>query len=613
MSAALASYAPPSDVAAAPPPAQSGSAAPGSAASGSAAYGSDVSGSAATGSGAPRLRDAGVTPLFVGTALALTLGAQLGTLGFTLVMMHVTDGVVETHNPDTLVGFALVLLVLVALSAAYNHLRSAMLRAAAERFGLRLQAAAMQAAIRNAVRTDSGSGLAVMQDINRVRNFLGGGALLGGLELVSALVALVMLFLLDTTLGLIGTIGVALSVLLGFAMHRATAKPVAEARERLLETAAELGGQLIHPDLSRGIGLLPATLLRWRVRYEAALACMARSQGRVAALLRLEAMLSEVLELAVKVFACWLIFHQAGTIGLLMASYLFCGAAMRPFAALFRSWETWAFSIQSWRRLRVVLAQDGAAPVRPADPEAPRGLLVEGVGFHPPGRELPVLDGVSLRLAPGTVALVEGPNGVGKSTLLRLVLGLMPPTAGQVRLDGRDTWFCDRAALGGRVGYLPQDVQLLDGTVFDNIGRGPGAPAEAVVAAARGAGAHDVIGRLPLGYQTPAGNSSGLSAGQRRLIGLARALYGDPALLVLDEPELGLDGAARTAMRNAVEAVRRRGGMALVVTHEPANWLAEADLRLQLSAGGVWRVVPADRTRAETSGVGEDRSVASTR
>jgi ATP-binding cassette, subfamily C, bacterial len=252
-----------------------------------------------------------------------------------------------------------------------------------------------------------------------------------------------------------------------------------------------------------------------------------------------------------------------------------------------------------------VLRQDGAAPVLPADPEAPRGLSIEAVGFHPPGREQPVLDGVSLRLAPGTVAVVEGPNGVGKSTLLRLVLGLMPATSGRVLLDGQDTFFCDRAELGARVGYLPQDVQLLDGTVFDNIGRGPGAPPEAVVAAARAAGAHATVGRLPLGYQTPAGAASGLSAGQRRLVGLARALYGDPALLVLDEPEVGLDGAAREAMRAAVEAVRRRGGMVLVVTHEPANWLADADLRLQLAPGGAWRVRPAEDDADEAGGAKE--------
>jgi ATP-binding cassette subfamily C protein len=561
--------------------------------------------SGATAATAPRLRDAGVTPLFVATLMALTLAAQLGLLGFALVLMHVTDGVADTRNADTLTAFGLLLVLLVALSAVYNHVRGAMLGAAAERFGLRLQSMAMQAAVRNAVRTDPGSGLAVMQDINRVRSFLGGGAFVAGLELLSAFVALGMLFALDTGLGLIGAGGVALSVLLGFAMHRATARPVAEARTRTLDTAAELGGQLVHPDLSRGIGLLPATMLRWRGRYEAALGSLDRSGGRTAALRGLESMLAEALELAVKGYACWLIFNHAGTVGLLMGAFLFAGAAIRPFSALFRSWEAWAFAIQSWRRLRTVLRQDGAAPALPPDPEAPRGLLVEAVGFHPPGRARPVLDGVSLRLAPGTVALVEGPNGVGKSTLLRLVLGLMPPTGGRVLLDGQDTWFCDRAELGARIGYLPQDVQLLDGTVFDNIGRGPGAPAAAVVAAARAAGSHGMIGRLPLGYQTPAGAASGLSAGQRRLIGLARALYGDPALLVLDEPEVGLDGAARAAMRGAVEAVRGRGGVVLVVTHEPANWRAEADLRLQLAPGGGWRVRPA---REGTEGPDADGS-----
>jgi ATP-binding cassette, subfamily C, bacterial len=567
---------------------------------------------AGAGTAEPRLRDAGVTPLFVFTALALTLGAQLGPLGFVIILMHMTDGVVVARNPDTLTGFALAFLLLALLSVGYNHLRGAMLNAAAARFGLRLQAAALQAAIRNAVRTDPGAGLAVMQDINRVRGFLGGSGVSAGLELVSALLALSILFVLDTRLGLIASCGVLLAFLLGVAMHRATARPVAESRERMLDTAAELGGQLVHPDLSRGIGLLPATMLRWRERYEAALRCLDRSQNRVQALLGLEQMLAEVLSLAVKAFACWLVFYEGGTVGLVMGAYLLCGMTMRAFSNLFRSWESWAFTVQSWRRLKTVLRQDGAAPVLPADPEAPRGLSVEEVGFHPPGREQPVLDGVSLRLAPGTVALVEGPNGVGKSTLLRLVLGLMPPTAGRVLLDGQDTWFSDRAELGARVGYLPQDVQLLDGTVFDNIGRGQGAPAEAVVAAARAAGAHGMIGRLPFGYQTPAGTSSGLSAGQRRLIGLARALYGALALLVLDEPEVGLDGTARAAMRGAVDALRRRGGVVLVVTHEPANWLAEADLRLQLAPGGGWKVRPARDAGDGAGGGAKEDSLAAT-
>ena len=452
-------------------------------------------------------------------------------------------------------------MLLVALSAVYNHVRGAMLGAAAERFGLRLQSMAMQAAVRNAVRTDPGSGLAVMQDINRVRAFLGGGAFVAGLELLSAFVALGMLFALDTGLGLIGAGGVALSVLLGFAMHRATARPVAEARTRTLDTAAELGGQLVHPDLSRGIGLLPATMLRWRGRYEAALGSLDRSQGRTAALRGLESMLAEALELAVKGYACWLIFNHAGTVGLLMGAFLFAGAAIRPFSALFRSWEAWAFA-------HPVLAPAPrpccarTAPRRRCRPTPKRRAASwwRRSASIRRGAARPVLDGVSLRLAPGTVALVEGPNGVGKSTLLRLVLGLDAAhrRAGAARRPGhlvlrpRRTRRPDRLPAAGRAAPGRHRVRQHRAR--------PRRPAAAVVAAARAAGSHGMIGRLPLGYQTPAGAASGLSAGQRRLIGLARALYRDPALLVLDEPEVGLDGAARAAMRGAVEAVRGRGG-----------------------------------------------------
>ena len=224
--------------------------------------------------------------------------------------------------------------------------------------------------------------------------------------------------------------------------------------------------------------------------------------------------------------------------------------------------------------------------VRTQEAGAPAGLRLEALGFHPPGRQRPILAGLGIDLPPGAVLLVEGGNGAGKTTLLRLVLGLVRPGTGRVLLDGQDTWSCDRAALGARIGYLPQDIQLLEADIFTNIGRGPGAPAELVVAAARMAGAHEMIGRQPMGYQTQAGNSAGLSAGQRRLVGLARALYGMPRLLVLDEPEIGLDGAARRAMRAAVSQASAAGAVVLVVTHEPATWADIAGHRLRLEGDG---------------------------
>jgi ATP-binding cassette subfamily C protein len=547
-----------------------------------------------------RLRDLGVTPWVVLLACVLTLGAQLAPLSFILVMFHVADGVVDTRNTATLAGLALIFLAIVVMSGLFTSMRSTLILAVAERMGLRLRAEAMQAAVRNAVRTDVAEGAAVLQDINVVNGFLRSPAPTVVLEMLGAMVPLAMLFYFDTGFGLIALGGIAGAVLMGVLLHFATRRLVADARRRLGETAADLSGQLSHPDLVRGLGMLWASMLRWQPRYDAALMRVEDVRRRVDALHGLEELVFTVYEIVLKAFACYLLFIHVGTLGLLMAVSFFGQHVVSPFSALAKSWQAWAFALQSWRRIQEAIGAHGPPRPLPADRAAPPGLVIEGAGFHPPGRRLPIIEGLTLRLPPGTVVTVEGPNGVGKSTLLRLVLGLMPATSGRVLLDGQDTYHCDRDVLGARIGYLPQDVQLLEGDVFHNIGRGAGAPPAMVVAAARAAGAHEMIGRLPAGYQTPSGTTSGLSAGQRRLIGLARALYGEPRLLVLDEPEVGLDGYSRMAMRAAVAEVRERGGIVVVVTHEPDTWRGAADLRLLLSAGGGWRVQPARDTPTET-------------
>lgn len=536
-----------------------------------------------------RLRHVGVTPGFVATLLLLTTASQLAFLAFLLVMKHVSDGVLDTRNAATAMGFAALFALIVALSGWYAHLRSGLLGALAERLGLALRAEALQAALRNAVRTDTAQGAAVLREIAKVQALFAGRAALLFLDLISGLVAIIVMFVLDTGLGLIGLGGAAVTAAFGVLLHVVTRGRLRASAQAMAETEAELSAQLSHPDLVRGLGMVPAALSRWQHRHRAALAAEETTQRRAKALHEIETLVSDLLQMGAFLYVGGLLFDGSATAGMLISVYFLMSNALHPFSQLMTSWESWAGGVAAWSRLRRVMRQEAAPEPWPRDPATPAGLLLDGVAFHPPGRPEPIIGGIALHLPPGSVCTIEGRNGVGKSTLLRLTLGLLPATAGRVVLDGQDSVHCDREAFGARIGYLPQDVQLLEADVFANIGRGPDAAPEAVVAAARAAGAHAMIGRLPLGYQTRTGQASGLSAGQRRLVGLARALFGEPALLVLDEPEVGLDGAARTELRAAVERARARGAVVLVVTHEPQTWSDLADTRLVLGPGGTWR------------------------
>lgn len=542
-----------------------------------------------------RLRDVGVTPLFMVTVLALSLAGQVGIFAFILTSIHLSDGVLETHNIDTLIGLAAIYLLMVLSSALFHHRRDAMLQGIAERFSLRLRAVAMQTAIRNAVRTDLADGLRILQDISHVQSFISGSAMTGALDITGGLLCLSLLYYLDLGFGVIGTLGILAIMAITALLHRVTGATSSRAQREMSATSAELGGQLLHPDVVRGLGQLAATLFRWQRRYDRALLAEEHADQRRRAISRIEDLVTAFSVGSLMVYGIVLIIEFHGTIGLLFGAFFLGNHTFGPFSGVVQYWEGWTKGLSAWGRLRQSMRDDAEAPPKPVDPDAPPGLVIEGVTFWPPGRERPIIGGITLQLAPGAVLTVEGRNGVGKSTLLRLVLGLLPPTEGRVLLDGQDTHFCDRDRLGARIGYLPQDVQLLETDIFANIGRGPDAPSDLVVAAARAAGTHEAIGRLPLGYQTQSGTTSGLSAGQRRLIALARALYGTPSLLVLDEPEVGLDGPSRNALRAAVERARLGGAVVLIVSHEPKTWADVTDYRLKLSPNGIWALDSAIR------------------
>ena len=531
------------------------------------------------------LADIGITPASVATVLLLSLAGQIGYFGFLLLLKALMDATRASSNADTYIVMIAIFVGLTLFSEVYLFYRARMLRAAAHRFNLRLRAEALQSSVRNAVRTDVAQGVTVLQDIATVQGFLAGPTLVGALDLVGAFLALAALFYIDSGFGWITTAGILVTIAMAFVTKSATSRQSAQAEGRIAAVSAELGSNFSGNDVLRGLGQLPAMLFRWNRRYDQALDAGDAVHTRKEAIEQIEHIVSGLFVLALLVHGIILAFEGTGTMGLVLCAFFGASKAMAPFSDILRYWDSWSGGLGAWHRLRQVLREDGAPAVAPPDPAAPSGLVAEGLRFWPEGREAPIINDLSLRLPPGSVTLVTGRNGAGKSTLLRLVLGLLQPGSGRVLLNGQDTWFCDRESLGGRIGYLPQDIQLLDETVRTNIGRSPDAPLAAVIAAAGAVGVHEMIGRLPLGYSTPCAS---LSTGQRRLVALARALYGGPELLVLDEPEEALDGPSRRLLFAAVEHVRMAGGVVLVVTHDPEGWVEQAHHTLHLAPGGQW-------------------------
>jgi ATP-binding cassette subfamily C protein len=523
--------------------------------------------------------------------LALSLGVQAAMLAVPLLTMHVYDGVLTSHSIDTLAALAVAYAVTVALGGLLRGLRSALLAALADRLARRMQFQGLAAAVRRAVAGDRSAGLVALQDTSEVRRMLGGNTLADVMDLVALPAALLVLFMLHPFYFCLALMGCLMHGLLGALADRTTRGLVRRASQLQARTAADLTGRLRQSELLDCLGMLPAVLRRWRPQHISMLEVQDAAQRRARALQGLSGFLTQALQMGMMALGAWLVTRHMSSPGSILAATLLAGMASGPGGRLVAAWRDWSFGTAAFGRLRRTIASVEVAAPLPPEADAPPGLALQDVTLKVPGKVL--LRDLDLAVRPGQLLLIAGPNGAGKSSLLRALLGLAPPAEGRALLDGQDTARAERAALGARIGYLPQGAQLLDGTVLENITRfGHGTPAEAV-AAARLAGAHETIGRLPDGYGHAAGASSGLSGGQRQLVALARALYGNPRLLVLDEPEAGLDVTGLAGLRAAVAAAKSHGAVVVLVTHQPGDWAEMVDLRLRLSpeAGeGCWEV-----------------------
>lgn len=522
--------------------------------------------------------------------LALSVAVQGTVLVTPLLTMHIFDGVLETRNVATLAVLSIAFAVALILGGVLRWLRAALLALIAERAGRRIQLQALTASVRVAVAGDQQRAAMALQDVGELRRLLGGTLVADLLDLLSIPAALLFLWLLNPLFLAVAVAALGVKAMLAVAADRATRGVVAAATAATSRSANDLAAALRQPDAVLGLGMLPATLRRWAPGWVLALEREDAAQRRVKALQGLLTLADLAQQIAIVAAGAWLLTLNQASPGVMLAATTIVGFATNPVVLLVGRWRDWAYGLLAWRRLRELVAA-GAPPAHEAPTaEARSGLVFEGVTIRPAGAARVLVRELDLRLAPGEAWAVLGPNGIGKTSLLRAVVGLSAPAAGRLRLDGQDTFRADRSALGERIGYLPQEPLLLDGTVIENIARFAADGPSCAVAAARRAGAHEVIGRLQRGYDTAAGPASGLSGGQQRLVALARALLGAPRLLVLDEPEAGLDAEQRGRLRDGVAAARAEGAVVLLVTHDPAPWRAVIDGALRIGADGRWSV-----------------------
>jgi PrtD family type I secretion system ABC transporter len=328
-----------------------------------------------------------------------------------------------------------------------------------------------------------------------------------------------------------------------------------------------LESSLANAEVAQALGMTDALIARWRARDAEVVALQQPTARKTVAMAAFTRTLRQAVQVAMLAVGAWLVITAQATPGVMIACTILLGRALAPVEQVVGSWRVLAEGRAAWARLSDLLGAAGARPLRMALP-APRGqLLAQQLVFRAPGGERVLLAGVSLALEPGESLAVIGPSGAGKSTLVRLLTGVWRPAAGTVRLDQADLSQWPREDIGPRIGYVPQDVELFPGTVAENIARLGEVDPALVVRAAQRARVHDLILALPDGYDTmvdPAGAL--LSPGQRQRIALARALYGDPKLVILDEPNANLDGAGELALAEALKALRGEATV-VVVTH----------------------------------------------
>jgi len=519
-------------------------------------------------------------------------------------MLEVYDRVLPSRSIPTLVGLSVLALTLYAFQGVLDVLRSRILvrigRALDERLSARVYDVVVQLPLRT--RTP-GDGLVPLRDLDQIRSFLSSGGPPALFDLPWMPIYLLICFIFHPWIGIAALLGAIILASLTIFTEVFTREPTRAATAHAAQRNSLADAGRRNAEVMRAMGMAGRMGVMWgdaNTKYMASQSRVADVAGGLGSFSRV---LRFTLQSLVLGLGAYLVIQQQATAGIIIASSILVSRALAPVELAIANWRGFVGARQSWRRLTDLLGTLARENEPMSLPPPRASLTVENVAAAPPGVQRVVVQDVSFGLKAGQALGIIGPSASGKSSLARLIVGVWIPVRGKVRVDGAamDQW--SPAQLGQHVGYLPQDVELFFGTVAQNIARHEVEPqSDVVVAAAKAAGVHEMIVRLPEGYETQIGdNGTVLSAGQRQRIALARALYKDPFLVVLDEPSSNLDAEGDKALSEAIMRVRQRGGIVIVIAHRRSA-LAAVDQVLALMHGQQQAFGPRDEVLAKLFG-----------
>ncbi|OGA68998.1 MAG: hypothetical protein A3G81_08360 [Betaproteobacteria bacterium RIFCSPLOWO2_12_FULL_65_14] len=539
-------------------------------------------------------------PVFAYVAV-FSFGVNLLLLIPPLYMLQVFDRALTSRHMETLALLTAAALGALLIMAMLDVLRARLVAGSAIILDRMLGPQVIERLVVSAARGGSAELAQGLRDVSVLRAFLTGQGIVAAFDAPWLPLFLILIALFHPLLGVVALAGALLLVALGIFNERATRGSLEEMHRGGRHASRFIDGSLRNAEAIHAMGMVKDVTARWQRMNDAALAGLARATQLGGSVTGMTKFARQGIQIGMLAAGAYLVLEQHVTSGVMMAATIILGRALAPVESLIAGWRGLVDAKQAYRRLGELLDKEREPEAQTELPQPRGALAVEAVSFRFSGRESPVLRNVTFALGAGEALGLIGPSASGKSTLARIIVGIWRPLTGAARLDGADLASWPRAQLGRFIGYLPQDVELFAGTIAENIARLGEVDSAAVVRAAQRARCHEMILRLPLGYDTVLGEGGlGISPGQRQRVALARALFADPRLVVLDEPNANLDGEGEEALLAAMRELKSAGVTLILIAHRP-SLLSSVDKLLLLRDGAVEMFGPCQEVMARVT------------